>query len=266
MGTESYKGKGTLYLRRKGSDEGLLPVGNCSQINIQFAESKQEQKDYEEAGGAVIDTHTTIDSVSAALTVLNLNAKNIARATGGSASIVPSSVIAAEAQLASQGGSFIPFDLVPDSSKTIAVTDAGASTTFVDGTDYEFRNGGILVIDGGAIAALGDAILSAADETARATAVTAAALEVSYTSLESYTIETLTLVGEEFEAYFDGLNEARSGKPVLLTGHRVKLNPTQNLPLISDDFASLDMSLDFLKDDSVTGTGRSKYIKMQMAS
>lgn len=250
MGTESYKGKGTLYLRRKNSTEGLLPVGNCSQIDIQISESKQEQKDYEEAGGSTIDTHTTIDSVSAALTVLNLSAKNIARATGGSATEVASAVVAAEAHVSSEAGSIIPFNLVPDASATITVTDAGAVTTFVDGTDYEFRNGGIIVLAGGAIAAL----------------PASTAIEISYTSLASFSVETLVLVGEEFEAYFDGLNEARSGKPVLLTGYRVKLNPTQSLSLISDGFASLAMSMDFLKDDSVTGTGKSKYIKLQMAS
>lgn len=247
MANEYFKGKGTMYLRKKSGTDGLLPVGNCSEIALALTTSKQEMKDYELAGGATADTIETIDSVSASVTLLNLNPENIARVTAGITSDVTGGAVTAEAHTVSAQGSFTRFDKIPDTSDTITVTGPSGTPTYVDGTDYEVRNGGIVIIDGGSITA-------------------ASNIEVSYTAVNSRVVETLLEIGEEYEMYFDGLNEARSGKAVLLTGHRAKVNPTQGLPLISDDYASLQFTVDLLRDDTITGTTKSKYMKIESAA
>lgn len=247
MSNEYFKGKGTMYLRNKSGAGGLLPIGNCSEIALAFTESKQVMKDYELAGGATADTISSIESVSASVTLLNLNPDNIGRVTAGLVSTVTGGAVASEAHTVTTQGALVKFDKVPDKDASISVTGTGGTPTYGDGTDYEFRNGGIVIIVGGAIA-------------------DAAPIEVNYTALSSRVIETLLALGDEYEMYFDGLNEARSGKPVLVTAHRAKVNPTQGMPLISDDYASLQFTVDILRDDTITGTTKSKYIKVEMAA
>lgn len=247
MANEYFKGKGTMYLRRKSGTEGLLPVGNCSEIALALTTSKQEMKDFELAGGATADTIETIDSVSATVTLLNLNPENIARVTAGTVTNVAAGAVVAEPHTVGSPGSFTRFAKVPDTAATITVTGEAGTPVYVDGTDYEVRNGGIIILAGGTIAA-------------------ASKIEVSYAGVASRVVETLLEIGEEYELYFDGLNEARAGKAVLLTGHRAKVNPTQGLPLITDDYASLQFTVDLLRDDTVVGTTKSKYIKIEMAA
>ncbi len=40
----SYIGKGTIYLKRLGSSTGLMPVGNCSALEVSFEEDKKGRK------------------------------------------------------------------------------------------------------------------------------------------------------------------------------------------------------------------------------
>lgn len=247
MANEYFKGKGTMYLRRKSGTEGLLPVGNCSEIALALTTSKQEMKDYELAGGATADTIETIDSVSVSVTLLNLNPENIARVTAGTVTNVVGGSIVSEVHTVGAQGSFSRFGKVPDTSATITVTGEAGTPVYVDGVDYEVRNGGIIILEGGDIAANSE-------------------IEKSYTAVASRVVETLLEIGEEYEMYFDGLNEARAGKAVLLTAHRAKVNPTQGLPLISDDYASLQFTVDLLRDDTIVGTTKSKYIKMETAA
>lgn len=247
MANEYYKGKGTAYLRKKSGSGGLLPVGNCSEIALAFAESKQSMKDYELPGGSTADTISSIESVTASITLLNLEPDNIARVTAGKASLVTGGAVAAEAHTVAEQGSIVKLDKIPDKDQPLTVTGTGGTPTYVHGTDYELRNGGVIIIDGGGIS----------DGTA---------VEVNYTALNSRVVETLMEIGEEYEFYFDGLNEARSGKPVRLTAHRAKVNPTQGLPLISDDYASLQFTVDILRDDVITGSNKSKYVNVEMAA
>jgi len=247
MANEYFKGKGTMYLRKKNGSGGLLPVGNCSEIALAFSESKQEMKDYELAGGATADTSVSIESVSASVTLLNLNPDNIARVTAGVVSTVTGGAVSSESQTVAEVGAFVKLDKMPDTDIAVVVTGTGGTPVYVDGVDYEVRNGGIVAIAGGGLTA-------------------ALNIEVSYTALSSRVVETLMEIGEEYEMYFDGLNEARSGKPFLLTAHRAKVNPTQGLPLISDDYASLQFTIDVLRDDTIVGTTKSKYVKMEVAA
>nr|WP_067285731.1 hypothetical protein [Marinobacterium profundum] len=242
---EFYKGKGTGYLRNKAGSLGFLPIGNASAIDLAFALAKQEMQDYENQGGGTADSISSIESVSASITLLNLNPENIARVTAGASVAVAGGAVSAEVHTVASQGSFVKFLQVPDTDATITVTGPSATPSYVEGTDYEIRNGGILILEGDIAAAAG--------------------LEITYTALASRTVEMLTEVGGEYEFYFDGLNEARSGKPVLLTAHRVKINPTTALKMISDDFADAPFTIDLLRDNTITGSEKSKYVKIEMA-
>ncbi|WP_202969924.1 hypothetical protein, partial [Endozoicomonas atrinae] len=78
-------------------------------------------------------------------------------------------------------------------------------------------------------------------------------------------MQALVEAGEEFALFFDGMNEAQSGKPVSITMHRLKFSPVQGLPFISDEFAEVSMEFEVLRDSSIGGVGMSQFIKIVQA-
>lgn len=242
----SFIGKGTIYVKERNSTtEGLLTLGNCSELSLAVNEEKQEQQDYENAGGGILNSVSRISSITSTVTALSVSPYNLALAMRGLVNEHAGGPQVAEPHVAYDEG-FIPLDHLLDSSQTITVTGEGQTPTYVPNVDYAVKNGGIKIVDGSSI-------------------LDGSVIEVDYTSRTGFDIEGLTIAGLEYEVVFDGLNEADSGKPVLVTMYKVKFNPTQALSLISDDFGDLPMTFDIIKDDSISGTGESQYIKIQMA-
>ena len=244
---KSFIGKGTVYLEEIGGTTGLLSIGNCSGLDMALNEDKKEQKDYEDAGGAVVNTVSRISSVTGNIVALDITADNLAKALRGLVTATTGAAQSAESHTGAIAGALTPLDFIIDHTATVTVTNTGGVVTYVAGDDYELKNNGVVMIAGGSnsFGASGD-------------------IEVTYTSADEYRVESLTDSGKEYKMVFDGLNEADSGKPVLVTVHRVKLNPAQALALITDDFGTLPMTFDVLKDSSVVGTNLSKFFKIQM--
>ncbi len=125
---------------------------------------------------------------------------------------------------------------------TIAVAvGAGSPVALVEGTDYELRPGGIVVLEGRA--ADGDVWTA------------------GYTSVDADVVQALVTSGEEYEVMFDGLNEARSGKRTRVHAFRYKPGVAQAVGLLSDEYAALDVTGKLLKDTTKTGAGISQYFK-----
>ncbi len=96
-------------------------------------------------------------------------------------------------------------------------------------------------------------------------AATGTPVKVSYTKSAGDLIQTLVNSGDEYRVFFDGINKARAGKPLSVDMFRVKFSATKDLSLIGDDFASLPLTAELLKDDSRTGTGISQFCTISMA-
>lgn len=246
MSQKSYLGKGTIYLEEIGGTTGLLSIGNCSALTLTFNEDKKEQKDYEEAGGAVTASVSRISSVTGSITALNFEADNLALATRGLTTAVAATPVSNEAHTA-RLGALIPFDKLPDPSQSITVTNVGASVTYVVDVDYEIKNGGVRILE------------------APATITDGLAIEVNYTPLVGTEIETLTASGKQYRLVFDGLNEADSGKPASIEAFKTNFNPLAALDLIADDFGEMAMTFDILKDTTKSGATISKFIKIKTA-
>ena len=90
-------------------------------------------------------------------------------------------------------------------------------------------------------------------------------LVVTYTKLASHAIESLLNAAQEYEFFFDGLNEARSGKPTLVHLYRVKLGATDGLDLIGEDYYAGTQAGEVLKDTTKNGTTVSQYFKATIA-
>lgn len=238
----SYIGVGKIYLREVGAAAGLIEIGNCSALNFNVTEDTRELRDYTQAGGGTYNEVRRISAVEMSFTAHDLSPGNLARALYGSTSAVTSATVSAEAHTAYIGG-YIKTDAMP--SEITSVTGPTGTPVYVEGTDYEVRGGGILILSGGTI-------------------VDEADIEINYTKAATDVIQAIVDSGKEYEIVFDGLNEARSGKKTVVQVYRSKLGATQSLGLIGEEYAALEQTGKLLKDTSKTGAGVSQYFKVEM--
>lgn len=115
----------------------------------------------------------------------------------------------------------------------------------VANTDYELRAGGVY-------------LLPAASFTA------GEAVESDYTKAATDVVQALTSSGKEYEIFFAGLNEARSGKESNVNAYRVKIGAAQNLSLLGEDYAALEVTGKLLADTTKVGAGVSQYFKAEI--
>lgn len=302
--TRSYIGKGPVYARKKSGGRGLLPIGNCSALSFAITEDVKTLQDYTQAGGGTKDTLRRITSVEGTLDARDFSPANLALALRGEITAETAGSVAAEAHTA-YTNAFVALDYLLDSTATvtpvIAVSAARADTTgyaagdtildtavvyqcttagtsggsapafntaigdtttdgtvvwtsrgavaMVADTDYEMGNAGIHILATAARFALGLPIT------------------VAYTKNKAEVVQALMSGSTDYELFFDGLNEVDSGNPSPIKVHRVQFGVTSGLPLIADDFGTLQIKFDVLQDTTISGTGISKYFKvMQVGS
>lgn len=143
----------------------------------------------------------------------------------------------------------------PSFSTTVGATFADGTATFrnvgkktlVVATDYEVSAGGITLTAAPAIYDGEDML-------------------VSYTKAAGHAIEALLNSAQEYELFFDGLNEARSGKAVTVHAYRVKLGATNGLNLIGEEYYAGEQAGEVLKDTTKNGTSVSQYFKVQVVA
>lgn len=244
--TKSYQGNGTVNIQlRNAANAQLRPIGNCSKLTLAIADESKDQQNYE-GGGGIINRVTRIKSVTAKITADSFSAENLALAVRGSAQANTGTVaIAGEAHAAIAEGSLVLLGRLPDLTKTLTVK-LGA-TVIAEAGNYERRRSGVYILPGAADLADGDNVT------------------VDYTPLADDLIQALTSSGDEYRLVFDGLNEAASGKPVVIVCHRVQFSPANSLDLIDDGFGKLQLDGAVLSDESISGTGVSKYFTVRQA-
>jgi hypothetical protein len=300
----SYLGSGQMYARERGAAAGLIELGNLSAINFAVEEDEKKLTDYTTTGGGTRNTVKRVTSVTVSLTAHDMNGANLARFGYGTASTIAAGTVAAETSVGYKDAflpfDFLPNDVVAPVITAGAAAVARANTavyalgalvipatangfyykattagtsgatiptypttvggTVVDGTvtwtcmgkvalvvgtDYEVRPGGVFLLPGAAMTD-GEAITRA------------------YTKAGATKVEMLTASGKEYEFVFVGLNEARSGKKVKITAHRVKPGFMQQLAAIGEDFGAMEVSGELLSDATKTGAGVSKYFKVDI--
>ena len=239
----SYLGAGKAYLREYGSAAPFVEVGNASAVNFAVSEQSIPLADRTQPGGGTYNEVKRIESVDATISMHDLSPANFARAFLGTTSNTVAGTATSEEVVAYVGG-FTPLAKVPTAITSVVDATDGV-TAYDEGTDYEFRDGGIFIPEGSSIPApVGGA----------------ANIEVTYSYPEQDTGEALTVAAKDWELLFVGLNEARSGKPVRVKAHRVKFGPAQALALVSaDEHAVLEVTGKVQSDTSITGAGLSKY-------
>ena len=238
-----YLGSGQVYARIAGTALALLAIGNCSMLEPTVKEDKQTLKDFTKPGGGTYASVSRIDTVSVKMKWHDLNPTNVARVIFGSEAVVAAASVIDEVGTAYKGG-LMPLAHV--NPTTVVLTNSAATTTYVAGVDYEVKGGGLLILEGGSI-------------------TDGQSVKVDYSFAEYTRVEAMTTGAVILELHFEGLNEADSGKPVVLDVWRAQLSPTKALSLLGDKFSELDVEAEVLKDPSKTGTGISQYMRIKMA-
>lgn len=248
MTTQTYIGKGILYLGPFAGDAARRDVGNVSKLEIAFDEDKKDQPNYRSPGGGNYNTLSRVKAVNVNMTLLELSAENLAVAAFGDTSAVTATAVTDESQVAYVGG-LVRTAYMIDTSVAPVVTDATGVTTYVEGTDYNVAAGGagVVIISGGAIADA-DAIL------------------IDYTKKAGNIVQALTESALEYSLVFDGLNEAESSRPVVIEIYRFKPAPLKTLGVIGDDYANLEIDGESLPDTTIVAAGLSQYFKIALAA
>ncbi len=238
-----YLGSGKVFARVAGTLLALLPIGNVSMFEPTVKEDKKTLKDYTKPGGGTYASVSRIDTVTVKLKMHDLNRANVARSLFGTDSVVTGAAVIDEVVKAYKGGLSALQHVNPTA---VVVTDTTAATTFVEGVDYEVSGGGLLILANGAIP-------------------DAASLKVDYSFADYVKIEGMTTGAVILELHLEGLNEADSGKPVILDAYRAQLSPAKAMSLLGDNFSDLEVEAELLKDPSKTGMGISQYFSMKFA-
>lgn len=245
----SYIGKGEIFIGPYAGGAAIVSIGNCSELNFSHETEKKQLLDYTSAGGGKANGLERITGVTMSIKAHDVNAGNLAIGAFGSTSAVAAGTVTAEEHAAYQGG-LVPLAFVPDTDDTITVTDTAATTTYVEGADYVITGAGIYVTTGGTIP---DSVAGANN------------IKVTYTKKDVNVVQALVASAGEYKLVFAGLNEAQSGKQVVVVVHRFKAGAAQNISYIGDDYASLDIAGEALSDSLITGAGLSKFYKTSFA-
>lgn len=138
-----------------------------------------------------------------------------------------------------------PTDGTTVADGTATVRDMGLITYPTDGTYYQVTPGGLWIPDTATFALI--------------SATQGVPALVDYTYSAQNVVQALVNAGLEYQLRFVGLNEAQSGKPMVVDAHRERFGPGAELALVTDDYGGMTLKADVLKDTTVTGAGLSQY-------
>ena len=241
----SYLGSGLLRLREYGAAAPYLPVGNCSVVNLAPQVNTLQLPNYMTPGGGIRNRVDRITDVQFNFNFHDFGGENFARVLRGTATAEAAGSVSAEAVVGYKGG-WTP--LAKYAATISSVEPVGGGTPYVDGTDYVLLDGGIFVPSGSAIPApVGGA----------------ANFEVDYTTAAQTATEAFVTAAKQYSMIFTGLNEARSGKGVIVFFHKVSGGVIDNFGLVGEDYGGGEVAGSLLADPT-QGAGLSQYAKIIM--
>lgn len=237
---ESYLGVGKVYARKYGSNDVKRHVGNVSKVSIKQKLKTIDIKDYTKVGGGNRNKIERTDSIGLEMTWLEFNTENLTLACGGTSSSQSSATVVTEPVTFAVGG------LIRLQHPVNEITEVkNGTTTYSPGTDYIATPGGLIIPEGSTIAA-------------------ASTGTVTYSHPSYDRVEAMTKISTELEMFFEGLNEADSGIPVLVDIWRVHMPPSDELALLtgSDNPSELGFSAEALNDPTKTDPGQSPFFRV----
>lgn len=229
---------GQLYADPYGSST-LTAVGNVLEATVEYKEDVESQDDMTQLGGGKHGERRRVTDITFSAKLADLNVTNLARAILGTA-------------MPQDAGSVVDKPYTVQRGTLIPLPHVGVTDLVVEKT-------------GTPVAALGNFDLLPEGIRIRADAVALAdgdAITVSYDYADQVVIEALTAKAPELTIRFGGLNEADSGRPVIVDLWRVSQSVTKQLALLqAKGFAALDIEGSLLQDPTKVGVGISRYMR-----
>ncbi len=245
MKDHSYLGSGKLLIREFGAAAPFIEVGNVSSLTFSPQEESKNLIDYTNPGGGNRNEVRRLTGVESAYTFHDFAAENFARALRSSVTAVTAGTVTGEEVVAYKGG-FTPLAKIATSITT--VTNAAGSTTYDEGDDYIFQDGGIFI---------------PADSTITAPSGGAANIKVTYANAAQKRVEALTQSAKQYEMVFVGLNEAQSGKRVRIRAHKVSGGLLASMSVIGEEYGAGEVT-GGLMADTTKGVGLSQYFTVEL--
>lgn len=240
----SYIGTGSILIREYGAAAPLVSVGNCSALNLSPQEDVKQLQDFTQPGGGLRSQVRRVTGVDMSYTFHDFSSANFARGLRADSSDIAAGTATAEDAVAYEGG-YTSLAKIADA--ITSVTGPGGTPTYVADTDYELRDGMLYIPDGSSIPA---PVSGAAN------------VEVNYSYRAQKKVEALVNSNVQYELVFVGLNEARSGKRVRVTCHKVSGGVLQQMALIGEDYGAGEINGALLADTS-RATGLSQYMTVE---
>lgn len=229
---------GKFYVAPFGSGGNLVPIGNVLEASTEQSESVEKQEDMTTLGGGSHAETRRVTGVKFKAKLADLNIVNWARSVLGTVSPEDAGAVADKPAVIKRGA-LIP---LPHVNVSNLVLKKGAAAVASAG-NYDLLPEGIWVRADAAGLADNDPVT------------------YSYDYADQVVIEALTAKAPELQIRFAGLNEADSGRPVLMDLWRVSQGVTKQLTLIKKGFGALDIEGEVLQDPTKTGIGISRYMR-----
>lgn len=245
MAEYAYYGRGKCYMREAGAAAALRYIGNVTRLLLAVTEERSELPDRTTAAGGTFSEVRSIDAIEATMELASLIPANVAAAVLGSASAVSGSSVTDEAHTGYVEGLLKLAH--PGPYTNVVVTGSGGTPTYVAGTDYEVRTGGIFILSGGSISN-GTALL----------------VDYDYGAYDK--IEAATQGSKDYEFVFDGVNVANANKPRRVQIFKLRLGPAEQMELIGESHSTMTLTGTVVKDTSIVGAGLSQYFKDEQSS
>jgi hypothetical protein len=244
--TDIYRGKGSVHIGLSDGSGPRVRLGNCPQLTKNVETEEVNLPDSESAGGGNVASDERISNVSIEVQCNNFSPENLAIATRGAVTAYAGGTITDEAHADIFVDGLVKLDHMPVTSSI--VVKRGATPLVLD-SDYEITGrSGITPLSGGTNTVVdGDDLL------------------ISYTAKASNLVHALLNSGLEYSLFFDGLNEAKSGKAVWFEAYKCKPSPS-SLNLIADEYGVMTLNFKVIKDSTKNGTTESQYYDLEIES
>lgn len=231
---------GTPYLGDVGVNASE-PLGNSTKLSVALNYDKKTIANME-GGGGNNDSFSRFKDGTISLEARQVSVAMLLIALGGTSESVASGAVAAESHTVVALDKLIQLDHMQDMAIPLIVTDATATTTFVEGTDYIRKRAGLIPLTTGDI-------------------VAADVLKCGYTKHKHQRVQALINTVTEKGLLFDGINE-RTGAPWLGKFHRVAWAPTKSLEFIGEDFLNWTIEGEILAYDGITDPAKSQFYEL----
>lgn len=217
----------------------LPPIGNVLEASVEYKEAVESQDDMTQLGGGKHGERRRVTDITFKAKLADLNITNLARAVLGTALPQDAGAVADKAYTVARGA------LIP--------------LPHVGVTGLVLKKGTVEVAAGGNFDLLPEGIRIRADA---AGLIDGDAITVSYDYADQVVIEALTAKAPELVIRFGGLNEADSGRPVIVDLWRVSQSVTKQLALLqAKGFAALEIEGSLLQDPTKVAVGISRYMR-----